>query len=264
MPGQKLIGAHRMSYEVMKSQIDSSVGKDGKQKYIVNNQKMAKQKGLLNIRAAQSFLWSQVQLVPGSSSYLFQVKDGVPNAGNNNILPMERRLKDQDVFFTYALAFYLLCTSTGSSNGSFQFELMTFPSANFFGALPFGVNSDRLVGIWTSGVLSIKINGEILTPVWDMGQHLMIPETQVLAAPGPSSTAPLFDQKDLSEDGFVVVEPNWIINGGNNNEYIVNYPSNFAEINVPDPTVYNWKFFLVMKWQGFLAQNVSSIMDNNE
>lgn len=255
MPGGKLLQSHRLAYQVMKSQIEESG------EYVVNNEQLAKAKKLQNIRAAQSYLWSQVPITPSASSYVFQVKNGVANIGNNGLLPMETRLKDQDVFFTYALGFYLLCTATGSNNGSFQFELMTFPSANFFGSLPFGVDINRLVGLWTSGSLNVKVNGETLTPQWDLGQHLYIPQTQVLAAPGPSSTAPFFDQRDMSEDGFCITEPNWIINGGNDNQYQVVYPQNYGQILVPDPAAYNWRFSLVMKWQGFLAQNASTIMN---
>lgn len=255
MPGGKLLSSHRLAYEVMKGQIEA----DGQ--YILNNENKAKELKKNNIRAAQSYLWSQVPITPASSSYVFQVKNGVANIGNPGLLPMETRLKDQDVFFTYALGFYLLCTSTGFSNTSYQFNLMTFPSADFFGSLPGGVPIETLLGIWTSGSLNVKVNGETLTPQWDLGQHLHIPQTQILAAPGPSSTAPFFDQKDLSEDGFVITEPNWIINGGNDNQYQAVYPQNWGAVGVPDPTTTNWRFSLVMKWQGFLAQNASTIMN---
>jgi hypothetical protein len=257
MPGLKFLDPHRRAYEVMKTQIEATG------KYMVNNQVAAKKAGKLNVRAAQSYLWSQIQLLPGSSSYLFQVKDGVPNAGANNILPMERRLKDQDVFFTYALGFYLLVARTAGSSAAAQFQLMSFPSAQFDGST--GYDEYTLRGLWTAGVLSIKINGEILTPQWEMSQHLCINQTQFPRYTSliPGSIFPPFDQIDMSSDGLIAVEPNWIINGGNNNEYIVSYPSNYSNIGIPDPATNNFQMYLVMKWQGFLAQNISSIMDNS-
>lgn len=257
MPGLKLLSSHRLAYEVMVNQIEAGG------QYVVNNEMRAAKDNKKNIRAAQSYLWSQVPLNPNNSSYQFNVRNGVANLGNSGILAGEQRLKDQDVFFCYALGFYLLCQQTGFTNQSYQFELMTYPSSNFYGALPGGVPIDNLTGLWTMGSLAVKVNGETLTPSWDMGQHLLVPQSQILATVTPGTTAGYhFDEKDLSADGFVVTEPNWIINGGNDNNYTVAYPNNYNAIGVPDPTVYNWRFSLVMKWQGFLAQNASSIMNN--
>jgi len=256
MPGAKLLSSHRLAYEVMVNQIEA----DGQ--YVVNNENKAAKLVKKNIRAAQSYLWSEIPLNPNNSTYQFNVRNGVANLGQAGIVPGEQRLKDQDVFFCYGLGFYFRVLSTGSNNKSYQNNLYTFPGADFNGSLPFGLNIESLLGLWTEGVLTVKTNGETLTPSWDMGQHLVIPQTQTLAAPGPSSTAPFFDQKDLSSDGIVITEPNWIINGGNDNNYTVTYPQNYNTFGVPDPNTYNWRISLVMKWEGFLAQNASSIMNN--
>jgi len=252
MPGQKLLSSHRLAYDVMVRQIEQNG------QYIVNNEQKAGQLNKKNIRAAQSYLWSEIPLNPNNSSYQFNVRNGVANLGQPGIVPGENRLKDQDVFFAYGLGFYMRVLSTNMANTAFQNQLFTFPSANFYGSLQI----ERMLGLWTEGQLVVKTNGETLTPSWDMGQHLVIPQTQVLAAPGPSSTAPFYDQEDLASDGVVITEPNWIINGGNDNNYTVNYPNNFVSFQLPDPTTTNWRVSLVMKWQGFLAQNASSIMNN--
>lgn len=247
MPSGRLASPHRHAYMEMCKTIEA--GGD----YVVNSDGRARKENKKNLRAAQSFLWSQIPLSAGSSSYVFNVQDGLFNVGNPGLLPMEKRLKLQDVFFTYALGFYLTCAATGGGNTNYQFELMTFPSANFYGGgTP---NLDTMVGLWTSGVLNVTVNGDTLTPAWDMGQHFYVPQTQVPA--NPVSGSPYYDQRDLADDGWVVTEPNWIINGGNNNIYTVNYPNTYANINLGTA-----KWNLVMKWQGFLVQNASSIMDN--
>lgn len=258
MPGSKLLSSHRQAYKEMIMQIE-----EGGQ-YMVNSEIRAKKAGKLNCRAAQSVLWSQQPLVANNSQYLFQVKDGVSNLGNSGgLLPGEVRLKDQDVFFCYAFAFYLLCYNEGFSATSPQrlsMTLMTFPSATFVPGAP---DLFALTGLWTMGRLSVKVNGETLTPVWDMGQHYYIPQTQ---QPVTWTGAPALDQIDLGDDGFVITEPNWIINGGNDNQYIINYPNNYSVIAnaltelLTGSGVYT--FHAVCKWQGFLAQNVSSIMNN--
>lgn len=257
MPGAKLLSSHRKAYEEMVRQIMASGD------YVVNNQAAASDGKKLNIRAAQSFIWSQIPLNASNSTYLFNVKDGVSNLGNSGgILPGEVRLKDQDVFFTYALGFYLVCYNEALAGlpGRLSGALMTFPCSEF---LPFSADLFALQMLWTMGRLTSKVNGEILTPAWDMGQHFLVPQTQ---QPYNWSGNPAWDQIDLSDDGFAIVEPNWIINGGNNNEYSVNYPNNYnniaASLNQLSSSGSQMTFHLVMKWQGFLAQNVSSIMNN--
>lgn len=250
MPSIKILAAHRQAYQVMVAAIQS------KGQYLVNDQvKADATPGVLNIRAAQSMLWSQIPLTTTSSQYLMQVKDGAPNQGNSGILPGEVRLNLQDVFFTYAFGFYLVAYSSPGGNTDFQMNLMTFPSSDFFGPAPALVPGlFTMVGLWNYGRMSIKVNGEITTPVWDLGQHLMKPQTQI---PSPWNGNPAQDEVDMGIDGLCVVEPNWIINGSNNNEYIIQYPSNFANMKFGT----DWTFHLVTKWQGFLAQNCSTIMN---
>ena len=239
------LSSHRLAYNAAVNTVTRSG------EYVVNDEKGARTKGKKNIRLAQSYLWSETQLT-GNSSYVMNVLDNKYNVGSSNLYPMEKRLKQQDVFFTYALGFFILPISPGG--GSFQFQLMTFPSAQFFGSG--GSNLPSLLGLWTAGSLNVTVNGETLTPAWDLGQHLSIPQTQVPANPIAGSI--FYDQLDLSQDGLAVVEPNWIVNGGNDNQYIINYPSNYSSIGLG-----TLNYHIVLKWYGFLAQNASSIMDNS-
>lgn len=250
MPSKSLLLPHRTAYEVMKAKIEQNG------QYLVNNEIGAAAANKKNIRAAQSFIWSQIALTPNSSSYLMNIKDGVPNLGSSGMLPGEIRLKEQDVFFTYAVGFYLLAYANTDGNihdgGN---KLLTFPPSYLYGAAPSLVPGlYTMDGIWTMGRMNIKVNGEITTPNWDLGQHLHVPQTQVSS---PYTGTPAQDQIDLGEDGLVICEPNWIFNGSNNNEITIQYPNNFSDIQFG-----GWKWHLVLKFQGFLAQNCSSIMNN--
>lgn len=250
MPKLDFLGAHRQAYLVARETIISGG------QYMVNDEIAAKKEGKLNIRVAQSMLWSQIPLSTGSTNYLMNLKFGVPNAGNSGVLPGEVRLKDQDVFFTYAFGFYIMCYTSPTAGAAFQNKLMTFPSSDFFGPAPVLIPGlFTYVGLWNYGRMSIKVNGEITTPVWDLSQHLHIPETQVAS---PWNGNPAQDELDMGIDGLVVVEPNWIINGANNNEYNIGYPANYSNILLST----DYTFHIVAKWMGFLAQNVSSIMNN--
>jgi len=245
---QRLQDPHRKSYMEMVKTLEESGD------YVVNNSSRAAKTNKKNLRAAQSYLWSQIPLVSTTTQYVFNVQDGLFNVGNPGILPEEKRIKLQDVFFTYALGFFLICKRTAGGNTTFAYQLATFPNPYLYGAGALDLNT--MVGIWTQGVLNVQVNGDTLTPAWDMSQHYYIPQTQVPAF--PISGSEFFSQQDLSDDGYVVTEPNWIINGANNNLYTVNYNNNWGGVNLGGGNTWH----IAMKWQGFLAQNASSIMDN--
>lgn len=227
--------------------------------YIVNNTEQAIKMQKKNIRVAQSYVCSEIIMTPTSSSYVLNVIDQQYNVGNNNLLPSERRIKQQDVFFTYALGFYIRQTNGWQG---LPYILQTFPTAATNGAAPFFYpDVSTLQGIWTDGTLTVTVNGDVLTPAWDLSQHLCINQSQ--ANPGGVPVTPFQDQVNLGEDGQVITEPNWIINGGNNNIYQINYPNNYGNIlggvNLASSSI---STSIVMKWYGFLAQNASSIMNN--
>jgi hypothetical protein len=227
--------------------------------YVCNDEAKSIATGKYNVTVAQSYVWSEIPVNPNNSQYVFNVIDQQYNVGNAALLPAERRVKQQDVFFTYALWFGIRIS--GGGQGSQQ-TLQTFPSAYYQGPSPlFFPDVTTLVALWNTGVLNVTVNGNVLTPAWDLSQHLVINQTETSTQGGPLPD-PLYNQVDNGQDGFVVVEPNWIINGANNNIYQVNYPNNynniFGGVNAGTSVTVN----LIMRWYGFLAQNVSSIMNN--
>lgn len=207
--------------------------------------------GSKKITMTRSYLRSEVLLSPSLSQYTFPILDNVPSIGSNGINPTEKRLKQQDVFFCNRLGFYIYNKSTGA--GKYQYELMTFPNANFFGST--GLDLDLLTGLWTAGQLNVTINNDVLTPAWDMQQHMAVQQTEIPAISVNGS--PYFNQIDYSVDGIAVVEPNWILNGANNNIFNLIYPVALSNMGIGTTQLY-----FVMKFEGFLAQNCSSIMDN--
>jgi hypothetical protein len=79
--------------------------------------------------------------------------------------------------------------------------------------------------------------------------------------PPASQTTGLVDQldgDDFLNDGRVMTWPNWIVNGGNNNQYVITYPVPTGTMGIGSLT----GLYLVMEWHGFLAQNASSLMYN--
>lgn len=251
MASSVFLDSRRKAYNNAKVALEASG------QYIVNDTELATAKQKKNLRVAQSYVWSEIPMTPNNSSYVLNVIDQQYNVGNINLLPAERRIKQQDVFFTYALWFGIRINIQGWQGQ--QQQIMTFPSAVVNGPLPnYLPDIDALLGIWNYGALNVTVNGDVLTPAWDLSQHMVINQTQTLSL----SSNPPYDQVNQAEDGWLITEPNWIINGGNNNIYQVVYPNNynliFQGVNAGTTAQVN----MIMRWDGFLAQNASSIMNN--
>lgn len=237
-------------------------GKEGQGQYIVNNEDLARETSKKNIRVAKSNLVSIIPINVNDTNYVLNVPDNIPNQGNlNGILPMEKRLSIQDVFFTNALGFFLVALNIGGPTGYLpsHYQLSTFPSPSYSGL--FGIlDVSALLGIWSSGNLEIKVNGIIQTPQWWLYNHLMIPETMTNAGNFPTQN-PYWDEQSASEDGYQIVEPNIILNGGNKNLYTVTYDNTWQQVLGGPNAGCSVQFAIAMVWDGWLAQNASSIMD---
>lgn len=251
-----LIDSRNRAFIRLKKDIESVKDPQGKQIYTLNNEDGARKDGLRNIVAAQSNIISILPINSATTQYVFNIKDGVPNANNANILPMECRLKDQDVFYTSSLGFFLTCFNNNGYT-PIRFQYWTYPSPGLQSPLPGVADIAALNGIWQSGFLEVKVNGVVVTPKWWLGKHEYVPQTQTNLGGVPIN--PFWDEQDYSGDGYIVTEPNWVLNGGNNNQYTVSYGSDWGLVLNPASTV---QLGLIMVWDGWLAQNASSIMYN--
>lgn len=241
------------------------MGADNKplSKYSVNRDET----GYKKVKATRSYLRAEILLQPTLTQYAFAILNNV--AANNGTTvpgtqPTEQRLKQQDVFFCNRLGFYLYMAVSNGGNIQFRYILFTSPSSLFLSG---GVDPIQMMAIWTTGVLQVQVNNDILTPAWDMLQHMKIDMFQgdptggsgMVLAPGVSNTISYLEGFKGDSDGIITVEPNWVLNGGNNNDYTINYPQSLNTMGISSVTA---RFFLVLKLEGFLVQNVSSIMDN--
>ncbi len=231
---------------------------EANEQYVVNNEAKARKDKKMNLRVAQSNLISIVPLNANTTQYVFNVLDSVPNQGNAGLLSEEIRLKQQDVFFTSSIGFFLVAYAP-VSYPPLRFQFMTYPTPSLQGVLGIG-DAAALMGIWTAGKLDVKVNGETVTPSWWLQKHLVINQTQSNVAGTPIN--PYWDQINYAEDGYQVVEPNWIVNGGNNNLYTVNYNNDWSLVFGGTNAANTYGFCIAMVWDGWLAQNASSIMNN--
>ncbi len=207
--------------------------------------------GNMGIRLAQSYLMSEIPINLAYNQYQMCILTTQANQGNNGgLLQQEKRLLQQDVFFAYNYKFFVRFTASALGNTQWYNELMTFPNPMFYGEL----NLDQACGLWTMSYASLKINGFVITPYWNHQKHLYIPETQVQVPSGPPTQPIALNQFEDSKIGHII-EPNWVFNGGNDNEFNINFDFSLASL-----VTGNVKMNLVCYWEGFLAQNASSIM----
>lgn len=202
------------------------------------------------VTLTNGYLRTEAVLDPNNTNYNFGILTTEPSTGGGTQpFATEQRLRMQDVFFAYDYGFYVVCPATAGGNTNFQNQLMTFPNPQFFGA--FGLNLDLFQGIWTQGKMSLEINNNNVIPAWPLKRHMVIPQTQILVPSGNIQ----FNQNDFDDDGLSAMEPNIILNGGNNNQLNINYPISLANMGIGAST-----FRLVCWFDGFLAQNASTIM----
>ena len=213
------------------------------------------------VKATRSYLRCEILLQPTLTSYSFAVLQNVAannGPGNPGINPTEQRLKLQDVFFCNRLGYYLYMAVSNSGVVAYRYILFTSPNSLF---LSTGVDPIQMYAIWTTGQLQVTVNNDVLTPAWDMLQHLYIPMVQgdPTGAPAIANVSNYLNPFVGDRDGLIVVEPNWVLNGGNDNEYVITFPQSLNTMGINSTTA---RFYLVLKMEGFLVQNVSAIMDN--
>lgn len=222
------------------------------------------------IRMAQSVLRSEIFATPGQSEFSFPILTNDPSPGSPIPTPTitEIRLKQQDVFFACELGFYIYMQASGTGTTSWRYVDMTFPDPNLNGgAWGGGSNINLAQALWTTGRLNVQVNNVTVTPLWPIKNHSYVPLNQNLAnavyPPADASSGgdatgmeTSFNPISYNQDGRCNIWPNWILNGGNNNQYTLTFPTPISNLGIN----VNAKLWFVLEWHGFLAQNASSIM----
>ncbi len=172
-------------------------------------------------------------------------------------MPLDQNLTNyqlalQDAFFAYNLGVYFVVDSTTSGNTQYQNQLLTFPNPQFFGSGTTDLNLQE--GIWNNGTLALTINSQVITPAWDLAKHLYVPQTQIDTTAWPGGN--FFNQYDGEGYGKCAIEPNWIFNGAANIELSINFRKPLNQMGIGT----GFQTRMVLIFQGYLAQNCSSIM----
>jgi hypothetical protein len=164
----------------------------------------------------------------------------------NTTFNTENRLSIQDVFTATEIGVFV---GVPSSSTATNWSLYNYVPPSIFTTS----NSDTaLVGLYNNGYLKFVNNQRVVAPFWDLKRHYNIPQTQIAANAGyTSSGVNTQAQVDGTSDGFYPVYPQWVFNGGGNIDMNVFLPQSLAAITANSR--------LVVMFRGFLLQNASQL-----
>lgn len=156
-------------------------------------------------KLTQSDLILEQQLLTTLTTYVFPVlsNDNGPSGSRFNT---EIRLTQQDTFIASSWGFFI-CNPTSTTDATFIAQ--TYPNAQVFTT---GGLSAALEVLYNS-TARITVNNDVILPVWSMSRHRYVPQTQQTPVITGVQNANPYAQIDLSQDGFVPVEPNILFVG---------------------------------------------------
>jgi hypothetical protein len=201
-----------------------------------------------NISAAsakltQSDLILEQQLLTTLTAYIFPVltNDNGPSGSRFNT---EIRLTQQDTFIASSWGFFLL---NPASTTDATFIAQTYPNAQVFTT---GGLSAALEVLYNS-ICKITVNNDVILPVWSLSRHRYVPQTQQTPTITGVENGNPYAQIDLSQDGFLPVEPNILFVGSKGYQVQMILPSAL--------TVASANMRARIHYRGLLAQNTTII-----
>lgn len=186
---------------------------------------------------SQSFLRLEVSLSTSRTLYQFPllVNDNTNGSQKNT----ETRLNLQDAFICSSLGMFFAAPASATAS---NFPLYSYPNTTVFTGT--GVASS-LYQFYNSA-MSLTVNNRQIVPAFDCSRFYQVNQTQ--------QTATSLDQLNLSNDGFVPIEPGWTIVGSKNNVLQINLPNALSNV-LASPI--DSRVILIMR--GHLAQNVTPV-----
>jgi hypothetical protein len=155
---------------------------------------------------SQSEIRLETLLTTTNNRFVFGV---TPNQANSANLQFntEQRLNLQDAI---VVSEYGIFISNPSSNTDTTYILNTYANGNVFAAADVaGLNST----FYANGYFTAKVNNQVIIPYRGLWNHNYKPQTQQIAPTGITAAQ---SQIRGAEDGFITVEPNFMLIGSKN------------------------------------------------
>lgn len=191
---------------------------------------------------SQSFLRLEQAVATNKTQYQFGVLVNDSQTGLQ--YPTETRLNLQDAF--YVANIDVFTTNSANANDS-NVKPITWPNPWVY------TTANAADALWNlyNGYFSLTVNNRVITPSWDVMRHLEIPQTQQNNAPGAGINA---DERHGNRLANGICEPNWVLIGSKNNQFVLNLPAAIGTLQVASTTK------IVVLMRGILAQNVTPVV----
>ena len=159
----------------------------------------------------------------------------------------ERRLQLTDVFVVSSINVQVAVPASSTDAG---FKVYNYGNAVVF---PVAAAALAVAGAYANGFLSMIIDNNQVLPAWSLDQHYRAPLTQEATIIYYTAATPIIqvDGRDGSQDGWAIVEPNFVLAGNFNIQFTLNTIQGQAAIAANS----RW----VVRLAGILAQNCSKI-----
>jgi hypothetical protein len=175
------------------------------------------------VKLTQSDLVLEQQLFTNITGYQFPVLNNQNGNQGGVIFNTEVRLTQQDSFISSAWGFFLAAPASAIDS---TFIVQTYPNPLVFVTAGASAAAETLY----NSVAQIKVNNDVVYPVWHLSRHRMVPQTQQTPLIAGVENANPYAQIDLSSDGFFPMEPNFVVIGSKNTVITANLPAALAEV----------------------------------
>lgn len=193
---------------------------------------------------SQSYLRFSAIASVNVTSYRFGVLINDSSTGVTGSLSTDRKLQLQDAFYVGSIQWWL---GVGTTAADTQYTPLTWNNPNIFttaGA------ADALENFYQSEY-SLTVNNRVISPAMPMSRHKYIPILQQNNAAGAGVNADAFDGIN---DTALSCEPNWVLIGSKNNQFVLNLPAAIGTLQAASTT------FITCTMSGILAQNVTPVV----
>lgn len=154
-------------------------------------------------KLSQNEIRLEVELNNSSNVFTFGVTSQQPNS-NNVVFPTEKRLQQADTLISSE---YKIFVAAPTSRLDTAFQLRTYGNpVDFTAAQALALDGE----FYSNGYFSVKVNGDVITPLRFLSNHHYLPQTQQTVALGAGSPG---DQFRGAEDGSITLEPNLLLIG---------------------------------------------------
>jgi hypothetical protein len=192
-------------------------------------------------KLTQSDLVLEQALSTTTTQYQFAVLSN-NNGPSGTQFNTEVRLTQQDSFIVSQMG-YFIGVPTSATDATIIWH--TYPSPVIFTTTT-ALAAETLY----NSKLAIMVNNDNVMPVYHMGKHRSVPQSQqATAAANQNGIAQ--DQVDMSSDGWNAIEPNILLIGSKNSIITLTLPAAVGSI-VANSRVRLW-------FRGLLAQNSTSL-----